>query len=241
MKPSAAPAPPTFARIRRNAVRTKPAAPKTKRGRETCERLKLALVELLQERAYQDIRLEDITTRAGARVSLFYHYFQSKQDIAQEVLTDMLESFKRQVSRRQKDANPLSTIHHANRQMVALYANNPGSMRCLLDTKDGEAPFAQTWRSLTLDWNQRIAASISRQFPTALPNSESYLALAFALSGMVDNFLFEYFVNEQPSLRAAHPTHEDVASLLTTLWCRALYLQNPGDTTSPGFTEISGA
>jgi AcrR family transcriptional regulator len=240
MKSASKPAPRAVARVRLNAVRTKPAAPKTKRGRETRERLKTALIELLQERAYQEIRLEDITDRAGSRVSLFYHYFQSKADIAQEVLTDMLEAFKLEVGRRQKDADPLATIHYANQRTVALYANNPGAMRCLVDSKDDSAPFAQTWRSITLDWNRRIAASIARQFPGALPRNDAYLALAFALSGMVDDFLFEYFVNEQAALRQAYPTHDAVAAFLTTLWCRALYLRNPGDITSPGFTEISG-
>jgi hypothetical protein len=37
---------------------SKPAAPKTKRGQETRKRLKTALIKLLQERAYQEIRLE---------------------------------------------------------------------------------------------------------------------------------------------------------------------------------------
>ena len=178
--------------------------------------------------------------RVRIDTSLFYHYFQSKADIAQEVLTDMLEAFKLEVGRRQKDADPLATIHYANQRMVALYANNPGAMRCLVDSKDDSAPFAQTWRSITLDWNRRIAASIARQFPDALPRNDAYLALAFALSGMVDDFLFEYFVNEQAALRQAYPTHDAVAAFLTTLWCRALYLRNPGDITSPGFTEVSG-
>ena len=58
MKSASKPAPRTVALVRVNAVRTKPAAPKTKRGQETRKRLKTALIELLQERAYQEIRLE---------------------------------------------------------------------------------------------------------------------------------------------------------------------------------------
>ena len=111
MKSASKPAPRTVALVRVNAVRTKPATPKTMRGQETRKRLKTALIELLQERAYQEIRLEDITDQAGSRVSLFYHYFQSKADIAQEVLTDMLEAFKLEVGRRQKEADPLAMIY----------------------------------------------------------------------------------------------------------------------------------
>src|SRR3546814_10692460 len=90
-----------------------------------------ALTVLLQERAFHEIRLEDITHEAGVRVSLFYHYFQSKVDITHEVLSELLESFREQVADRPKDNSPLSAIHFANQQMVALYASNPGAMRCL--------------------------------------------------------------------------------------------------------------
>ena len=58
MKSASKPAPRTVALVRVNAVRTKPATPKTMRGQETRKRLKTALIELLQERAYQEIRLE---------------------------------------------------------------------------------------------------------------------------------------------------------------------------------------
>src|SRR3546814_8810926 len=63
---------------RSNAVKIKPPPPTTQRGRETRRRLMAALTVLLQERAFHEIRLEDITHEAGVRVSLFYHYFQSK-------------------------------------------------------------------------------------------------------------------------------------------------------------------
>src|SRR3546814_11018975 len=57
-----------------------------------------ALTVLLQERAFHEIRLEDITHEAGVRVSLFYHYFQSKTDITHEVLSDLLDAFRGEVA-----------------------------------------------------------------------------------------------------------------------------------------------
>src|SRR3546814_4684829 len=46
---------------RSNAVKIKPPPPTTQRGRETRRRLMAALTVLLQERAFHEIRLEDIT------------------------------------------------------------------------------------------------------------------------------------------------------------------------------------
>lgn len=212
-----------------NAVQVKPPPPITRRGQATRQRLKEALTKLLHVRAYHEIRLEDITREAGVRVSLFYHYFQSKVDITHEVLSEVLDSFRSDVNSRPKDADPLAAIHYANQRMVALYATNPGAMRCLLEVHDGMAPFAPMWRELTLGWNQRIAASIARQFPGAFRSNVEYLALAYALAGTADTFLLEYFVHKNPALLRAQPSAEDVARFLTTLWYRALYLKNPPD------------
>lgn len=214
---------------RRNAVKTKPPPPTTKRGRATRRRLKDALEKLLQDNAFPEIRLEDITDEAGVRVSLFYHYFQSKIDITQEVLSDLLDTFQAEVAGRPRDDGPLADIHYANQRMVALYVSNPGAMRCLLEANESIAPFGPMRRELTLNWNKRIADNIQRQFPEALKSDEQYLSLAYALVGMVDNFLFEYYVQKNPALQQAHPEEEDVAHFLTTLWYRALYLINPDD------------
>lgn len=214
---------------RSNAVQTKPPQPTTKRGRATRQRLKDALAELLQTSAFHEIRLEDITDQAGVRVSLFYHYFQSKIDITQEVLSDLLDTFQAEVAGRPKDDGPLAAIHYANESMVALYASNPGAMRCLLEVNESIAPFGPMRRELTLNWNKRIATNIRRQFPKAFKSEAEYLSLAYALVGTVDNFLFEYFVQKNPVLQEAHPSKEDVAHFLTTLWYRTLYLANPSD------------
>jgi AcrR family transcriptional regulator len=217
-------------RKRSNAVQVKPPPPSTSRGKATRSRLKSALAKLLESHSYHAIRLEDITSKADVRVSLFYHYFQSKTDITHEVLTDLLRRFRDEVATRSRDNDPLSAIHHANQRMVALYRANPGAMRCLLEVDQADAPFVQMWRALTLEWNQRIAANIRRQAPHAFRTDTEYLSLAYALAGMVDSFLYEYFVVGNPALLQAHPEEEDVARFLTVLWYRMLYLNNPSDT-----------
>jgi len=214
---------------RSNAVQMKPPPPATSRGRATRQRLKQALAELLRTHTFHEIRLEDITGRAGVRVSLFYHYFQSKIDITQEVLADMLDAFRAEVAARPRDSSPVAAIHYANQHMVALYSANPGAMRCLLEVTDAVAPFAPMWRELTREWNQRIAASVRRHFPEAFDSEEAYLSLAYALAGTADSFLFEYFVLKNEALCKAHPKEEDVAVFLTAFWYRALYLANPPD------------
>lgn len=228
---------------RRNAVQSSPPLPKTSKGRATRRSLKSALSKLLQDRAFEEIRLKDIAVEADVPVSLFYHYFQSKVDITYEVLSDLLDSFRTEVATRPKDSRPWATIHYANERMVALYSSHSGAMRCLLQTHEGMAPFAPMWREYSLEWNKRIAASISKQFPDAFENENQYISLAYALGGTADNFLYEYFVQKNTVLRKSLPRHEEVAAFLTTLWYRALYLRNPPDDIGvllPGFSKLGG-
>ncbi len=218
--------------------------PSTRRGRATRDRLKAALTALLQRHAFNEIRLEDIADGAGVRVSLIYHYFRSKTDITHEVLSDLMESFRSDIAARDRTESPIHAIHYANERMVALYASNPGAMRCLLQAHEDLGSFSRMWRELTLAWNGRIAKSIARQFPTAFASETEYLAIAYALAGTVDNYLYEYFVLGNAVLRKAHPTEVEVARFLTTMWCRALYLRNPPPPflqDAEGFEKVTAA
>ena len=219
----------TARHVRANAVKEKPPKPATSRGRATRRRLKDAVAMLLRDRSFHELRLEDIAREAGVRVSLFYHYFPSKTEITREVLSDLLENFREEVAARPRSDNALDAIHYANQRMVSLYSTNPGAMRCLVEASGDAAPFAEMWRELTYSWNERIARSIRKRAPDAFRTEEEYLALAYALAGTADSFLFEYFVQENDAIRKAYPTEEEVAAFLTTIWYRALYLSNPPD------------
>src|SRR3546814_14921258 len=106
----------------------------------------------------------------------------------------MMDSFREDVANQPSGDAPLAAIHFANQRMLALYAANPGAMRCLFEVDAAVAPFAQMWRDLTKSWNQRIAANIQRQFPEAFRTEAEYMSLAYALAGTADSFLVEYFV-----------------------------------------------
>src|SRR3546814_10613592 len=85
----------------------------------------------------------------------------------------MMDSFREDVANQPSGDAPLAAIHFANQRMLALYAANPGAMRCLFEVDAAVAPFAQMWRDLTKSWNQRIAANIQRQFPEAFRPEEN--------------------------------------------------------------------
>lgn len=66
--------------------------------------------------------------------------------------------------------------------------------------------------------------------------------VAYALGGMVDNFLFELYVDKEPRLVEAFRDPREVALFLAILWYRQIYLRNPpADKLGrfKGFTNLS--
>lgn len=58
-----------------------PGGPNDQRARRTCERLAWALVELIREKDFDAISVQDIATRAAVGRSTFYAHFRDKEDL----------------------------------------------------------------------------------------------------------------------------------------------------------------
>jgi TetR/AcrR family transcriptional regulator, ethionamide resistance regulator len=213
---------------RKNAVQSIPSAPTTKRGIATRERLKKAAVLVLERQGYRNMRLQDVAEEAGLNFSLFYHYFASKAELTHEILTEFVKTFIAVEPKSVMQRDPFSAIHAANEGMASLYANSPGLMRCLVHFDEEESKFSDIFRTVTLDWHKKIAQAMHKRFPDIPADEQTLLMVAYALGGMIDNFLFERFVDCNPLLVKAFPDPSSAAHFLSIMWYRAVYLKNPG-------------
>jgi len=213
---------------RRNAVAEKPAAPTTERGNRTREHLKEATARVLERVGYRAMRLADIAAEANVTVSLFYHYFSSKADITHEILAELLDRNIAQTKiSRPANRDPFDTIVNANIVSVELYASAPGLMRCLLHFDEEATEFSKLYRRVSLDWNRRVAGDLARRCPGSSLTEEQRLMVAYSLGAMLDNFLFEMYVDRNPLLLQAFRDTREVALFLAILWYRQIYLSNP--------------
>lgn len=213
---------------RRNAVSRKPSSPATQRGSKTRDKLKEAAARVLERIGYRAMRLTDIAAEADVNVSLFYHYFNSKAEITYEILSEMLEPPVLPQTEAPKPAkDPFDAIYDANLLVVQAYAGKPGLMRCLVHLDEDEPKFSALYRRVNAAWNLRVAHDIAKRCPGADLAERDCLLVAYSLGGMVDNFLFEMYVDRNPTLLEALPRTEDAAHFLAVMWYRALYLHNP--------------
>jgi hypothetical protein len=70
-----------------------------------------------------------------------------------------------------------------------------------------------------------MASAIARRRGTA--SAEELLPTAYALGGMIDEFLTQLYLRQDPALTHLENDEEAVAELLTELWCLGAYGRLP--------------
>jgi AcrR family transcriptional regulator len=78
--------------------------PKTRRGRETRDRLLAAAEAEFGERGFHDTAISHITQRAGVALGTFYVYFDSKEEIFRALVAHMARLTRQWIAERVADA-----------------------------------------------------------------------------------------------------------------------------------------
>ena len=77
--------------------------PKTKRGRETLNRLLSAAAQVIYEKGYHDASINDITRLADVASGTFYVYFDSKYDLYKFLLLQCSHMIRKHLNQATKD------------------------------------------------------------------------------------------------------------------------------------------
>lgn len=227
-------------RRRRNAVQKEPGLPRTRKGLETRERLIDAATSMVNRIGYQDLRLADIAAEAEVPSSLIYRYFKGKPQIVLAALARLRDQVQALLAA-DNPGSPFDRILDKNRQIIDLYAGNPGLLRCIISFSSDEPEFHQLFREMSQRWNQAIVRSIARHFPDARVKEGERLMLAHALCSLVDNFVYECLVLRSPILAPVFDDNrDDMALFVSLLWYRALFLSNPPLDRMGRFVALAG-
>ena len=68
-----------------------------------------------------------------------------------------------------------------------------------------------------------------RMFPEVKFKKHQALVVVYSLAGIGEGLIREYFINQSKTLRAADLSVEQLAELLSTMFHRALFLENPNE------------
>ena len=196
-----------------------------RKGERTRDRLKAAAARQLEEVGYRELRVTDINERAGVSNALFYIYFNNKEEITHEVLTEFVETLK-PATPRVGSSGIFDTIYRGNLGYARVFAANPGLMRCLLQFGDEAPEFSRIWHDWNDAWTDRTLRALAKESPSTFDGAEVLTAVA-ALGLMVDGLLRLVYVEQHARVGAAvaemGAQPEALAAFLTRLWCRALF------------------
>lgn len=199
--------------------------PVSARGQKRREQIKIAARQVLERTGYHAMKVTDVATESGIAAGLFYHYFPDLQTVTCEVLADFLEELSATPHPEPEDR--FDVIYIPTLVWAKAYEEHPGLMRCLVQIADEVPEFRALWNRHNSAWTARIAKGIVRRFPDGELSENFSLSIAYALGSMVDGLINEIYVHRNSDLRKAIKTPKDAAELLSSIWYRALYLENP--------------
>jgi TetR/AcrR family transcriptional regulator, transcriptional repressor for nem operon len=196
--------------------------PKRERTRQ---RLRIATLQVLNERGYEDMRTLTITEQAGLSEGLFYVYFKSKVDITLDLLDEFYKDFVRREISAGASAGPFGVMKAANRHWLHLAVANPGLMRCIFQAGNEVPEFAELISRVNKAWYTRAFNAVERHKPAARKNA--MMLPLYMLGGMMDELARKLVVYPDPELLAVieenGSDYDAVADAATMIWYRVLY------------------
>lgn len=192
------------------------------------ERTRLRLLaaiagEIMRGAGRSDLKVASVTAAADVAHGTFYRYFPD-MDGAMKALVEDFAGFlhERLADARQGEPGSRERVRSATLCYTHLFRANAPLMRWLTGVGIDSA-FAVSYRDLNRAWYARMAAAIARRRGGARASPVAFLPTAYALGGMIDEFLTQLYLRKDPALRHLAGKEGAVADLLTDLWSLGAY------------------
>ncbi len=170
-----------------------------------------------------DLKVADVTRGAGLAHGTFYRYFTDMR-MATDALIEAFSNFvqERIAGARDGETGSRARVYGATLLYARLFKRNAGLMRCLIGLSGEATSFAHSYQRLNRDWYGRVAAAIARGRGQET-SRQDFLPAAYALGGMIDEFLTQVYLRKDPALTHLTDQEEKIAEVLTDLWCFGAY------------------
>jgi AcrR family transcriptional regulator len=176
-----------------------------------------------------DLKVAEVTREASLAHGTFYRYFTDIEQAMSALIEDFSVFVHEKIAgARRGEQGSRERVRSATLLYARLFRRNAGLMRCLLGLGSDGLSFAPAYQRLNRDWYGRVAAAIVRQRGDGT-SAQDLLPAAYALGGMIDDFLRQVYLRHDPALAHLFDDEEKIAELLTDLWCFGAYGQRPSE------------
>ncbi|HUF29013.1 MAG TPA: TetR/AcrR family transcriptional regulator [Gemmatimonadaceae bacterium] len=201
-----------------------PLAALNPRGLRSRERLKRAARELLNERGFRQLRVQDVTAHAGVASGLYYRYFHDLREIVEEISRDFFAELLTGVDPDEPSEHRYDWIFDNLSNVVRRFAQNPGILACLFGMAGDSAEFDQIWKENAHRWNLRVAEYLRRELRCDAAHARR---MGFMLGAMTEGVVYQALIRQTEDLVEMGEKPEDIADVLAVMWYRAIYLEDP--------------
>lgn len=199
------------------------AGPTTSRGRRTRAALLAAAREAFEDLGFRDARISDIAERAGTSYGVFYHYFDSKESILNELFTVVTgEMYHASQAQNGSTGGPVDKIRAANGRYLAVAARNAKLIATIEELAFREPQFRELKLRIREPFLRRTETGIRRlQEQNLADRGLDAKMAATMLGGMIEHFTMLWFVH------GVEYDEEIAVETLTRLWAQAIGLSVP--------------
>ncbi|TXT36008.1 MAG: transcriptional regulator TetR family [Comamonadaceae bacterium] len=178
-----------------------------RKGERTRFALKSAAARLLEEKGYDRFSTGDVSDYAEVTRTAFYTYFPSKQALVLELLEDF------------RLADPAKAVLQTNLAYVRFFSVNARVILSIQHVRRALSGAERQHFDLNDWWARKVAQAILQNSSTENQERSRFaLATAYALETMVDGFLTELYVRQNPNLLALKLSETEVAQILSDIW-----------------------
>lgn len=195
-----------------------------KKAERTQARIQAATCRLLENRGPAELKVAEICAEAGLAHGTFYIYFHDVRHLMAQTLTAFV-AFMQAAMRGAARVGGRDRIRASNTAYFSLVEGNAGLMRCLVSRQDDFPEAAQAFEALNRDWAQTVVEARLRQFARegrAEPPREELMRRAYALGGMIDQYLIALLFGRDGTLAAISSDREAVVATLSLIWERGM-------------------
>ncbi|MBF9060263.1 TetR family transcriptional regulator [Rhodobacterales bacterium HKCCSP123] len=191
-----------------------------RKGERTRLDLLLAGAHFLGDHCLDTLTVAAICQHAGVAHGTFYLYFKDRNDLAGTLLgrfVDFLQIQMRSAARHGSD--PLRDTTAA---YYALFSANAGLMKCLVMGVDAFPEAREAFQRFNQEWARTVVRAMNRTPRQAQAPDDELMRRAYALGGMVDQYLTALFVTKDPWLVAISREPEAVIATLADIWMKGM-------------------
>jgi AcrR family transcriptional regulator len=191
-----------------------------RKGERTRLDLLLSGAHVLADQGLDTLTVADICQHAGVAHGTFYLYFKDRNDLAGALLSkfvDYLQIQMRSAARQGDDP-----VRDTTAAYYVLFHENAGLMKCLVMGMDAFPEAREAFQRLNHDWARTVVRALNRNTRDTRATDDEMMRRAYALGGMVDQYLAALFVTKDPWLTAISQDPEAVIATLADIWMKGM-------------------